>query len=325
MGEQLKDTTLRLPERSIPIPTSVSAEAQAIMAQPRLPALPEPPVEDIDAWQRQAAAINAAMLPILKARVGEVDAVIEDIVVDGVTVYDIRPAGVSPDDPRVYLDIHGGAYIVGYGEACRAQATGVAHDLGRRVWSVDYRTPPLSRHPAALDDCLTVYRALVARSGTENIVIGGTSAGANLTASLALRIKDEGLPPPAAVVMHTPHLDMTNASDSLQTNRGLDMALSGSDMTSIREVYAAGQDFRHPYLSPMFGDLTNFPPAFLSTGTRDMFLSDTVRFHALLRAADVAAELHVTEAASHGNFHGAPEEAHVFREVRKFIAGVWGD
>jgi monoterpene epsilon-lactone hydrolase len=79
-------------------------------------------------------------------------------------------------------------------------------------------------------------------------------------------------------------------------------------------------------MSPLFGDLAKgFPPTFLSTGTRDMFLSDTVRFHAALRAADIPAELHVTEAASHGNFHGAPEEAHINREVRKFIAAVWND
>jgi acetyl esterase/lipase len=109
------------------------------------------------------------------------------------------------------------------------------------------------------------------------------------------------------------------------TNRGLDLALSGADMTSIRAVYAGQVDFADPYLSPLFGDLASgFPPSFLSTGTRDMFLSDTVRFHAALRAVDVPAELHVTEAASHGNFHGAPEEEHVMREVRKFIAGLWG-
>jgi acetyl esterase/lipase len=75
----------------------------------------------------------------------------------------------------------------------------------------------------------------------------------------------------------------------------------------------------------LFGDLgKGFPPTFLSTGTRDMFLSDTVRFHAALRAADIQAELHVTEGASHGNFHGAPEEEHINREVRKFVAAAWG-
>lgn len=189
---------------------------------------------------------------------------------------------------------------------------------------MDYRTPPDHKFPAPLDDCLTVYRTLVELRGARNIIVGGTSAGANLTASLILRARDEGLPLPAAAIIHTPHLDMTNASDSLQTNRGLDAALSGSDMTTIREVYAGGQDYQNPYLSPLFGDLAKgFPPTFLSTGTRDMFLSDTVRFHAALRAADIQAELHVTEAASHGNFHGAPEEDHIHREVRKFITAIW--
>jgi acetyl esterase/lipase len=264
------------------------------------------------------------MTPVMQARASNVDAAVTDMLVGGVKVYDIVPAGVDVDDARIYFDIHGGAFITCYGDACRAQATRVAADLGRHVWSVDYRTPPDHKYPAPLDDCLTVYRTLVECSGPRNIIVGGTSAGANLAAALILRARDEGLPLPAAAVLHTPHLDMTNASDSLQTNRGLDAALSASDMTSIREVYAGGQDYRNPYLSPLFADLVQgFPTTFLSTGTRDMFLSDTVRFHAALRAADVQAELHVTEAASHGNFHGAPEEDHINREVRKFIATAW--
>jgi acetyl esterase/lipase len=315
---------LILPPREIPIPTSISAAAQAIMALPRPQMPPDPPVDDIAAWRRQAQMINQAMTPSMQAKAAKVDAQVQDIEVGGVMVYDIVPAGVADDDPRVYLDIHGGAYIVGYGDACRAQATGVAGDIGRRVWSVDYRTPPDHPYPAPLDDCLAVYRVLVEQRGAGNVIVGGTSAGANLTAALILRARDEGLPLPAGAILHTPHLDMTNASDSLQTNRGLDMALSGSDMTSIRDIYAREHDYRHPYLSPMFADLSaGFPPTFLSTGTRDMFLSDTVRFHAALRGADVEAQLHVTEAASHGNFHGAPEEEHIFREVRKFIAGIW--
>jgi acetyl esterase/lipase len=315
---------LHLPARDIPIPASVSPQAQAIMSAPRPPMPPEPPAHDTDAWRRQAAMINQAMTPIMKARASGVAAAVKDILVDGVTVYDIVPAGADADDPRIYFDIHGGAYITCFGEACRAQAIGVAGALGHHVWSVDYRTPPDHKFPAPLDDCLTVYRTLVELRGARNIIVGGTSAGANLTASLILRARDEGLPLPAAAIIHTPHLDMTNASDSLQTNRGLDAALSGSDMTTIREVYAGGQDYQNPYLSPLFGDLAKgFPPTFLSTGTRDMFLSDTVRFHAALRAADIQAELHVTEAASHGNFHGAPEEDHIHREVRKFITAIW--
>lgn len=139
-----------------------------------------------------------------------------------------------------------------------------------------------------------------------------------------LRARDEGLPLPAGLILHTPHLDMTNGSDSLHANRGLDSVLSGSDLTAIRAIYAPGADYTQPWLSPLFGNLEGFPPTLLSTGTRDLFLSDTVRMHAALRAVDVDAQLHVVEAASHGNFHGAPEEDHVNREVRKFLTGIWG-
>ena len=85
-------------------------------------------------------------------------------------------------------------------------------------------------------------------------------------------------------------------------------------------LYAGGHDLRDPYLSPIFGDLTGFPPTLLATGTRDVLLSDTVRFHRALRALDVPAELHVLEAAPHGFFRGAtPEDRELNREVQRFI------
>jgi hypothetical protein len=99
---------LHLPARDIPIPASVSPQAQAIMSAPRPPMPPEPPAHDTDAWRRQAAMINQAMTPIMKARASGVAAAVKDILVDGVTVYDIVPAGADVDDPRIYFDIHGG-------------------------------------------------------------------------------------------------------------------------------------------------------------------------------------------------------------------------
>jgi len=316
--------TLHLPARDVPVPTGISAEARAILTAPPRAFPGYPPLDDLDAWRRYAMGVNQAITGPMQARAARVDADCTDRDFDGVRAYDIRPRAVAADDPRVVLDIHGGAYMIGFGDACRAQATGVADDYAARVVSVDYRTPPDHPFPAPLDDCLAVYRALVASHGAANVVVGGSSAGANLSAALVLRARDEGLPLPAGVILHTPHLDMTNGSDSLHANRGLDAVLAGNDLTSISAIYAPGQDYRHPYLSPLFGRLDGFPPTLLSTGTRDLFLSDTVRMHAALRAADVEAELHVTEAASHGNFHGAPEEAHINREVRKFLARCWG-
>lgn len=311
---------LHIPARDVPVPTGISEQARAILTAPPRQFPGYPPVGDLDAWRRYAAGVNQAITGPMQARAARVDAECTDREVAGVRAYDIRPASVAADDPLVLLDIHGGAYMIGFGEACRAQAVGVADDYAVRVVSVDYRTPPDHPFPAPLDDCMAVYRDLLASHGAGNIVVGGSSAGANLSAALVLRARDEGLPLPAGVILHTPHLDMTNGSDSLYANRGLDSVLAGSDLTSISAVYAPDGDYRHPYLSPLFGDLAGFPRTLLSTGTRDLFLSDTVRFHAALRARDVDAELHVTEAASHGNFHGAPEEVHINREVRKFLS-----
>jgi monoterpene epsilon-lactone hydrolase len=138
-----------------------------------------------------------------------------------------------------------------------------------------------------------------------------------------LRARDEGLPLPAAVVFNTGAFDLTGSSDSWQTNEGLDNLLSNSG-TACPELYAGGHDRRDPYISPLFGDLTGFPPTILLTGTRDMLLSDNVRMHRALRAAGVDARLHVWEAAGHGGFLGmAPEDADRFAELRGFAEEHW--
>jgi len=187
------------------------------------------------------------------------------------------------------------------------------------VFSVDYRSPPDHPYPAPLDDCMAVYRHLLTLRRPDEIVVGGASAGANLAAALVLRARDEGLPMPGGAVLLTPGIDNTHSGDSYETNKGIDSALP-ADMDAIRQIYAGGHDFADPYISPLFGDFTKgFCPSFLSAGTRDLFLSNAVRMHAALLAADIPSTLYVIEAASHGGFHGAPEEEAINREVRKFV------
>ncbi|MGH7823320.1 MAG: alpha/beta hydrolase fold domain-containing protein, partial [Candidatus Binatia bacterium] len=84
-------------------------------------------------------------------------------------------------------------------------------------------------------------------------------------------------------------------------------------------LYANGHDLSHPYLSPLFGDVSGFPPTFLQSGTRDLFLSNTARMHRKLRSAGVDAELHVFEAMPHGGFGGAPEDVEIIVEVQRFL------
>ena len=178
---------------------------------------------------------------------------------------------------------------MGGGACCRAMGITSAAVAGARTWAIDYRMPPDHPYPAALDDCLAAYRALLREYAAENIIVRGGSAGGNLAAALILRARDEDLPLPVAAVLMTPEVDLTESGDSFQANLGVDTVLTGSLMPA-NLLYAGGHDLAHPYLSPLFGDFTKgFPPTFLTTGTRDLFLSNTVRMHRALRAAGIAA------------------------------------
>jgi acetyl esterase/lipase len=311
---------LHVPARDVPIPRSVSGEAQAVLAMPPMESPEYPPLDDLDAWRAMIAEYGQTVGAMVGARVADapVDTVTREI--DGVPVYDITPHALVPGDDRVYLDIHGGAFIHGAGESCRAMGTGAAIRCNARVWAVDYRMPPDHPFPAGLDDVLTAYRALLDNHPPEDIAIGGSSAGGNLAAAVTLRARDVGLPLPAAAVLMTPVSDLTESSDSLHTNLGLDPLLNRRGGPAF-QLYAGGHDLTDPYVSPVFGDFSKgFPPTILTTGTRDLLLSDTVRLHRALRGAGIHAELHVTEAGGHGGFFGmAPEDQAILDEVRAFF------
>ncbi|MDT3440759.1 MULTISPECIES: alpha/beta hydrolase [unclassified Pseudofrankia] len=314
--------SVHLPARDIPIPSSVSPEARAILAAPRQAEAGYPPLGDVAAWKKMIAGRDESLAAMVGSRPVDAAVTVEDADVDGVPVYVVTPSGAP--DGRVYLDVHGGALIVGGGAVCREMAVRTAARLGTRVWAVDYRMPPDHPYPRPLDDCVSVYRALLGDYRPEQIIVGGASAGGNLAAALLLRARDEGLPLPAAAVLNTPEVDLTESGDSFQTNLGLDPVLPGSLMP-VNQLYAAGHDLAAPYLSPLFGDFAKgFPPTLLTTGTRDLFLSNTVRMHRALRAAGISAELHVMEAAGHAGFLGmAPEDADLNREVRRFVDAHW--
>ncbi|MCL9793065.1 alpha/beta hydrolase [Frankia sp. AgKG'84/4] len=312
----------QLPARGIPVPSSVSPAARAIIGAPRPEPLVYPPLDDVAGWKTLVASQDAGVAAMLGAWPVDAAVTVEDVDVDGVRVYRVTPP--EAPDGRVYLDLHGGALILGGGEICRAMAVRTAAQVGARVWSVDYRMPPDHPYPAPLDDCFAVYRALLREYRPEQIVVGGGSAGGNLAVAMLLRARDAGLPLPVALVLTTPEVDLTESGDSFQTNLGLDPVIQGSLM-AVNLLYAAGRDLADPALSPLFGDFTKgFPPTLLTTGTRDMFLSNTVRMHRALRSAGIAADLHVLEAAGHGGFLGmAPEDADLDREVRAFVDAHW--
>jgi epsilon-lactone hydrolase len=323
MTNENNDTALHIPAREIPVPSHLSPEAQAWLAMPRASGgAGYPALDDAAGWRQHIAAMDAMVMQMYMHRPPAVPCAISELTEGVARGYEIIPEGVSPNDRRVYLDIHGGALIMGSGEVCKAMATGSACRLGARVVAVDYRMPPDHPYPAGLDDCLAFYKMLLRDHAPSEIIVGGGSAGANLAGALLLRARDLGLPLPVAAMLISPEADLTESGDSFRTNAGIDAMGS---LMQANLLYAAGHDLAHPYLSPLFGDFSKgFPPTLITAGTRDAFLSNAARLHRALRAVGVPAELHILEGAPHGSFGGgSPEEAELDREMRLFCEKWW--
>ena len=325
MSIEVKGPVVSLPAREIPLPAAISDAAREVLSA----GLPGdgviPALDDHDAWRKLlaqrgegAAAMRGPLMDRLKADV-------EPREVAGVPVYVGRPRGERLiDDRHVVFDIHGGALIFGGGEsAVRFEAAAISLRTGRVTYALDYRVPPDGPYPAALDDCIAVYEALLGEHKAEDIVVSGTSAGGNLAAALLLRAKDEGMPMPAGAILLTPELDLTESGDSFHTLMGLDTVLRNR-LTEMNLYYAAGgADLTHPYLSPLLGDVAGFPPTFLQAGGRDIFLSNAILMPRKLRRAGVRAELHVWEGMPHGGCNGfTPEDREVSAEMQAFIASL---
>lgn len=318
---------LCLGARVIPPPKSISAQAQTFLATPNtLPTTGDPPAHEKDAWRKRIARFNAMLEPMADQMLKSAPAAVETKTTAGVTVYVGTPHTMPERNRgRVRIDLHGGGMVLLAGKFAMAGAAMAAARTGCVVYSVDYRVPPDHPYPAALDDIVAVYRELLKTYQPGHLVISGSSGGGNLAAAAALKIRDLGIPLPAGLVLLTPEVDLTETGDTFETNRHIDVVLKNG-LPEMIKLYADGHDLKDPYLSPLFGDFTRgYPPTFIQTGTRDIFLSNSVRMHRALLRAGIEVELHVWEAMPHGGFGGTtPEDAEVQAEMKRFIEKHWG-
>jgi epsilon-lactone hydrolase len=316
-------TPVVLPARTIEPPTTISAEARAALAfAAGTPVTSYPAPGDLEGWRRALEASDAIWDPVAAQILARCRCRIETESVAGVTTYRCTPGVRDDTDEPIYLYIHGGGFVFGAGRFAMAFGAKAADELALTSVSVDYRTPPAHPFPAALEDCFAVYRKLLEESPARRIIIGGSSAGGNLAAAVTLLIRDRGLELPAALLLLTPEADLTESGDTFRTNALLDVNLKGG-LPECNAVYAAGHDLTDPYVSPLFGDFTRgFPPTLIQSGTRDLFLSNSVLLHRKLRRAGIDAELHVWEAMPHGGFGfgPVPENEEIAAELRRFIA-----
>jgi epsilon-lactone hydrolase len=324
-GAATEDGAVQLRARTIPVPKSISPQAQTYLKQgARKPYTELPLPSDAEGWRRYVDEHDKTLRNIGKQGTNMPGLVVETKIMGGVTVYVARPLKDTPESRRPMLSIHGGGWTNMGGPVERLMAQIAASRMGATVYGVDYRTPPDHPFPAPLDDCLSVYREMLKIYPASKILVEGGSAGGNLAAALMLKARDVGLPPPASLLLDTPVTDLTGAGDTLQTNQFVDVLLKRWDGRNVA-LYAGKEPLTNPYLSPLLGDLTRgFPPTYLRTGTRDLFLSDTVRLHAALRKAGVEADLFVREAMPHGGFGlSTPEDQDNLADTMRWLNKHW--
>lgn len=228
----------------------------------------------------------------------------------GVRTAEITVAGVEPR--HVVLYFHGGVYALG-GEV---EAAELASQIGRRtdakVISVGYRLAPEHPYPAAVDDALSAYQALLA-AGTSpaDVVLAGESAGGGLAVATLVNARDRGLPRPAAGFVMSPWADLTLAGPTMETKAGVDPLLSRELLRPAAARYLAGHDGALGLVSPVFADLAGLPPLVIQAGTHEVLLDDAVRLAQRAAAADVDVTLDLTAGAPHvfQSFNPALDEA----------------
>jgi epsilon-lactone hydrolase len=216
----------------------------------------------------------------------------------GVPAAEITIDGIEPR--HVVLYFHGGVYVIGDA----FQAAGLASQVGQRtqakVISVDYRLAPEHPYPAAVDDALAAYEALL-RGGTapSDIALAGESDGGALAVATLVNARDHGLPLPAAAFAMSPYADLTLAGATMETKRAADPLFIPEAFPPRVADYTSGQDPSLGLISPIFADLSGLPPLIIQAGTHELLLDDAIRLARQAAIADVQVTLDITPQVPH--------------------------
>jgi acetyl esterase/lipase len=228
----------------------------------------------------------------------------------GVPTAEITVDGIEPR--HVVLYFHGGVYVIGDAFLAAELASQVGRRTHAKVISVDYRLAPEHPYPAAVDDALAAYEALL-HDGIDpsDIAFAGESAGGGLTVATLVNARDHGLPLPAAGFVMSPYVDLTLTGTTMETRREVDPLLSRELLEPRVADYTAGQDAALGLISPVFADLSGLPPLIIQAGTHEVLLDDAVRLAQRAAGDDVEVTLDITPGVPHvfQAYHAILDEA----------------
>lgn len=308
------------------IPDTISPEAkakmEALVSYARAYQTNEAPAVTTEDWQarrqmreQMMEVFNAPMLERLKPSIEEVK------------LGEIPALRVTRNKPgpieNIILYVHGGGFTYLSARSSLKSAVLMAEATGYAVYSIDYTLAPEAKWDEITMQVITAYQALLNDGhSAEEIGFFGDSAGGSIVAGSTLRLRDMGLPMPAALLLHSPSTDLTGAGDTFTTLAFFDPGLEKEDSLFRLSQYADPDDRTNPYASPAYGDFRDgFPPTLIQTGTREMLLSDSVRLYQAIERDGGDAVLDLYEGMPHvfpSLLDGTPESDAAYARATKF-------
>ena len=286
------------------VPATISPEAQqALQAiyDAKAYARVFPAADDLAGWRKTHAAAEQAKKELNEKAVSNNQVTVTEAKMGGVPVLDIHPKGWK-NNGKVLVYTHGGAYTMFSARSTLTSSAPMCRATGLRVISVDYTTAAFAKWKQIQEQVISVFKALLDQGyAMKDIALYGDSAGGGLVTSTVLNLRDRGMGMPAAVVLLSPWVDISDAGDTMHTLKNTDPLLHYDPLLKTSAVaYADGLDLTDPRVSALYGDFSKgFSPSLITEGTKCMFLSTSVRLFQVLEAAGQETKLDVYEGMWH--------------------------
>ena len=295
----------------------ISDETRALYLELQVEGPLVPDAADVEAYRRRVADGFEAYI---EAAVGAFDGVIEIIEIAGRRCRQLTPPGWDAEHGDCILYAFGGGYVCGSTHEDQIITAPLATASAARIVMVEYCLSPENPYPLPQQDMQAVYPELLQRYGAGRLVVSGESAGGNQALGLLLHARDQGLELPRCAALLSPWCDLENQGDSHVFNETRDPSLNCEWVDVAASWHAGDTPLGHPGISPLNADLQGLPPCIITTGSRDLLLSQCLRLAQKLRAAGVDCDLRVWEGLWHVfEFYPIPEAALSIGEIAEFI------
>ena len=287
---------------TINIPETISQGAQKILRNitTQMPEFVTPDANDLEGWKNLNKQISALSTAQSQSFVDSFGSNITSTDLGNVNVLDIKPANWT-DNGKILVYVHGGGYTILGANSTLNNSVPMANATGLRVISIDYSLAPSSKWNQITSEVVSVIQALKNQGySLDNIAMYGDSAGGGLVASSVLKMRDEGIGIPSALVLWSPWTDVSGTGDTYSTLKRADPFISEIMLKNMAGAYADLTDQKKPYVSPVYGNFTKgFPPTMIQVGTKEILLSDSVRLFQSLDQAGIPVKLDVYEGMPH--------------------------